>query len=371
MQKVLISALAYDGGKSGIANYIEHTVKALSQYLHIDLIVNEKEKHFFEGISENISFRTVPSLYQKPLQNMLWHMFVLPIMIRKDSYDWMLLPAGNRRLMAYYPVKTLVTMHDLSQFHVAKKYDAFRMTYIKKVIPFFLKRADKIMTVSGSTADDLESFYGMKRNELVVNHNGVNTTAYSPIKEGETITPVHNKPYLLYVARIEHPGKNHMNLIKAYEQLDASLKASYDLVLVGSDWNGAEEVHAYAEASEDRDRIKFKGFVANEALPDYYRQASLFVFPSFYEGFGIPVAEAMASGTPVVASCTSSLPEVGGDAARYFDPEYPEDIADTISIALNNKGESVKMRNEGLQQVKKFDWDLHAKKIIETASSAT
>ncbi|MFT5661306.1 MAG: glycosyltransferase involved in cell wall biosynthesis [Sulfurimonas sp.] len=355
MKKVLISTLAYDGGKSGIANYIENVVKALSVNSSIELIVNEDEVKYFNNISENISFRIVPRFYAKPLFNVAWHLFVLPFMIKKDRYEWMFLPAGNRRLMCFYPIKTFVTMHDLSQFHVQNKYDRFRMIYIKKVIPFFLKSADKIFTVSENTANDMVTHYKMKRENLIVNYNGVNTEKFMPLHQWEKKV----KPYILYVARIEHPGKNHLNLIKAYEKLDKIYKEKYDLYLVGSDWNGAEVVHKYANASSDSKRIKFLGYVENSALPKYYHNASLFVFPSFYEGFGIPILEAMASGVAVASSSTSSLPEVGGNAALYFDPESPVSISEVISTILGDSRCRENMSTLGLEQVKKFTWSKH------------
>jgi len=362
MKKVLISALAYDDGKSGIANYIENVVTALSKNMHIDLIVNEDEVKYFKDISRNIHFKIVPSYLKKPIFNVLWHLLVLPFTIDKNKYEWMLLPAGNRRLMSFYPIKTLVTMHDLSQFNVEKKYDAFRMFYIKKVIPFFLKRADKIFTVSENTAKDMVTHYGMKRKELIVNYNGVNTTNFFP-----SSTVNDDKHYILYVARIEHPGKNHLNLIKAYELLPEKYKQSHDLYLVGSDWNGAEVVHTYAKNSKDAHRIKFLGYVPNEALPQYYRNASLFAFPSFYEGFGIPVVEAMASGTPVVTSYTSSLPEVGGDAAIYFNPNSPQQISQAIVQVLKDKKTQEAMKQKGFQHITKFNWDSHAKILEKSA----
>ena len=367
MQKILISALAYDGGKSGIANYIENVVTVLSKYNYIDLIVNEDEVKFFEGISKRISFKIVPSYLKKPIFNVIWHLFVLPFKIN-DEYSWMLLPAGNRRLMAFYPIKTAVTMHDLSQFNVGKKYDRFRMFYIKHVVPFFIKKVDKIFTVSQSTADDMVLHYGMKQEELIVNHNGINTENFSPASESEKV--LLKNSYILYVSRIEHPGKNHLNLIKAYELLPESMKQKYDLYLIGSDWNGAEVVHTYADLSLDSKRIKFLGYVKNSDLPRYYRNASLFVFPSFYEGFGIPIVEAMASGVAVVCSCTSSLPEVGGDAALYFDPKYPEDISKAMSKVLSNPIYKNCMCKLGLQQAKKFDWNKHVKIIEDSMSSA-
>jgi len=370
MKKILISALAYDGGKSGIANYIENVVTALSKNMHIDLIVNEDEAELFKGISNNITFKIVPRYLKKPIMNVLWHLLILPFKINKNEYEWMLLPAGNRRLMSFYPVKTLVTMHDLSQFNVGKKYDIFRMFYIKHIIPFFLKRADKIFTVSENTANDMVLHYGMNKDELVVNHNGVNTESFSPAPGSDAKTSKTDKPYILYVARIEHPGKNHLNLIKAYEKLPERYKQKYDLCLVGSDWNGAEVVHKYASISKDHKRIKFLGYVHNDELPHYYRNATLFVFPSLYEGFGIPVVEAMASGTPVATSSTSSLPEVGGDAAVYFNPRSPENISEAMHKILKDPSCRKKMCELGHEQAKKFNWDKHAEIIQKNADSA-
>ncbi len=366
MKKILISALAYDEGKSGIANYIDNVVKELSKNVYIDLIVNEDEVKFFEGISSHISFRVVPKYLKKPLYNVLWHLFILPFKINKDEYEWMLLPAGNRRLMSFYPIKTFVTMHDLSQFNVGKKYDALRMFYIKNVIPFFLKKADKIFTVSNNTAKDMVVYYEMNMKELIVNYNGVNTDSFMPSSLEEHT----KKPYILYVARIEHPGKNHLNLIKAYEKLPKIYKEKYDLYLIGSDWNGAEVVHSYAKKSPDSSRIKFLGYVENSALPEYYRKASLFVFPSFYEGFGIPLLEAMASGVAVVASSTSSIPEVGGDAALYFNPRSPQDISDVMLNVLEDEDCREYMCSLGLKQAKKFSWKKHVEIFQENARTA-
>jgi len=370
MKKILISALAYDGGKSGIANYIENVVMELSKNMYIDLIINEDEVDFFRGISDNITFKVVPLYLKKPIFNVLWHLLILPFKINKDEYEWMLLPAGNRRLMSFYPIKTLVTMHDLSQFNIDKKYDVFRMFYIKHIIPFFLKRANKIFTVSKNTAQDMALHYGMDKDDLVVNYNGVNIEKFLPTLESNEKKLKTDKPYILYVARIEHPGKNHLNLIKAYEKLPELYKQKYDLFLIGSDWNGSKVVHEYVKNSSDHTRIKFLGFVSNYKLPQYYQNASLFVFPSLYEGFGIPVIEAMASGTPVATSSTSSLPEVGGNAAVYFNPESPDDISDVMHTILKDSRYRKKLCELGYEQVKKFSWNKHVEIIKKNATIA-
>ena len=113
------------------------------------------------------------------------------------------------------------------------------------------------------------------------------------------------------------------------------------------------------------------GYVSNEDLPRYYKEASLFVFPSFFEGFGIPLVEALISGTPSLASNCSSLPEVGGDAAFYFDPNNPKDISELMSRVLDNKMLQNEMIEKGFEQVKKFDWDNHAKLLLDKTVFAT
>lgn len=365
MKKILISLLAYDGGKSGIANYMYNTVVALSKTEEIDIIVNQDEQHYFNNISNNIKIRTISPLFKKPLLNVFWHMFVLPFTIKHLNYKWMFLPAGNRRLMLFYPLKTYVTMHDLSQLHIAKKYDAFRMFYIKYIIPFLLKGSHKIFTVSKSTANDLVRFYKIDQNKLIINYNGVNTDDFYPKVQNGLAK---NRSYILFVSRIEHPGKNHLNLIKAYEKLPRTLKDSYNLYLAGSDWNGAEVVHNYAKSSPDKDKIIFSGFIDNSKLLEIYQGASLFVFPSFYEGFGIPIVEAMSTGIPVITSDTSSMPEVGGSAALYFDPNSIDDISLAMQTVLTNKKLSTQMIKKGLQQIKKFNWNTHAQLILDSAN---
>ena len=135
--KIFVSAIAFDNGRSGISNYIENTIKSLSSFSDIDVLINESDKDLFVGYPENVTFLILSEKYKKAILNVLWHLIILPFSKNFKKYDFIFLPAGNRRLMAFYPIKTIVTMHDLSQFRVPDKYDTFRMFYIKHIIPFF------------------------------------------------------------------------------------------------------------------------------------------------------------------------------------------------------------------------------------------
>ncbi|NQZ58482.1 MAG: glycosyltransferase, partial [Lentisphaeraceae bacterium] len=128
--------------------------------------------------------------------------------------------------------------------------------------------------------------------------------------------------------------------------------------------NRAEDVHAYVNTSPDKNNIHFTGYVEKEALPILYREASLYALPSFYEGFGIPMLEAMSSAVPLVCSNTSCLPEIGGDAVLTFDPNSSNDICKNIKSVLENVLQAQLLVAKGLERVKQFNWSKHAQRIV-------
>jgi len=171
-------------------------------------------------------------------------------------------------------------------------------------------------------------------------------------------------PYLLYVSRIEHPGKNHLRLIRAYEELRSAARIGHRLVLAGGDWNGSEVVRRAAEQSQYRDDIVFPGFIPEERLPDLYRGADAMVFPSLYEGFGLPILEAMACGVPVACSNVSSMPEVAGSAAIQFDPSSSSEIARAMAMVLSESPLRSTLRELGLEQSRRFTWRKSASRTM-------
>lgn len=359
MYRIFVSGMAYDGGKSGIGGYINEVTKELAKDHEVEIALLNSDIDGFPV--KYVKVKRVSDFLGKSLFNMFWHLFILPfyLFFNRKKFDLVFLPAANRRVLSFYPVKTVATIHDLSQFNVEAKYDKFRMFYIKKVLPFFLKKAHSFVAVSGNTKSDVVKYYGFSPEKIAVVYNG-----YSPVFS-KPQTEVPEKNYILYVARVEHPGKNHINLIKAYEQMDDSLKKEYDLVFAGPLKERSEEIVEYVKKSEDAERIKFLGFVQEDELADLYSQASVFVFPSFYEGFGIPLLEAMSSGVPVAASDRSSLPEIGGDAALYFNPENPDEICERIEKIIKDKDLADELRKKGLEQVKVFNWKDHADGILK------
>ena len=367
MYKIFVSLMAYDKGQSGISDYINNVVFQLSKKHKLDLLILESDIKNFPIVSDNIKFIKVSDNFAKPIYNMLWHLFILPFKYNLKKYDFLFLPAGNRRIFAFYPTFTISTFHDLSQFHIANKYDGFRMFYIRKVIPFFLKKVDRIVAVSQATKNDMIKFYKTESEKITVAYNGYNEEKFDSLPPNKSRQQIldSEKKYILYVARVEHPGKNHLNLIKAYELLSDEIKAEYNLICAGGLKERSEEVLEYHKKSEDEKNINFTGFFPAEDLVDLYKNASLFVMPSFYEGFGIPLVEAMACNIPVTCSDRGPLPEVGGDAALLFNPDKPVDIAKKITVILTNPILKEDMIDKAKERLKLFRWSLHADKIIK------
>src|SRR6185503_13324463 len=156
---------------------------------------------------------------------------------------------------------------------------------------------------------------------------------------------------------LEHPGKNHVRLISAFNQFKSATGSDWQLVFGGSDWHGAEAIHAAARQSPFASDIRMLGFVADEQLPDLYRAAEVFVYPSLYEGFGMPPIEAMACGCPVICSTRGSLGEIVGNAAAIVDPENVDSMAKQLSLLAKDGNLRERFRQAGLARARNFDWN--------------
>ncbi len=323
--KILVPCIPFDGGKSGISVYIREVVRALRADGHAVTCVFEGEPPDEDWVSNPV---TVPK--HGALFSMLYHLFVLPRRVKRLKCDCCILPAANRRMFWKCPLPTVAVVHDLSQYHVEAKYDVFRMFYVKRLLPFFVRRATSVVAISKSTAKDLVQFWKIPEKKISVVYDG-----FTPVANFEIRSDLKSKfGTIFYLSRLEHPGKNHVNLIRAYEKLPEALAKAHPLVLAGGDWNGAEAVHAAAEASPRRDLIRLTGFVRNEELAALWADAAAYVFPSRFEGFGLSLLEAMSAGIPCACSSTSSLGELGEGVAELFDPDDVDAIASALEKIL-------------------------------------
>ena len=376
--KIGISAFAGDAGKSGISQYMKNIFKRLPELSEDDeyvMFMSNSDREHFDFGHARVRVVSLPNWTGNPVVNIFWHLFCLPVMLAAYRCDCIYLPAANRRLAWWYGVPSVGTVHDLSQLHVEGKYDPFRMFYCKKVLPFLMRKLDRVISVSEATRQDLEQYAGVGHEVIDVVYNGADLEHFKHLDKKTTTKRVQKKynitaPYILYTARLEHPGKNHVRLLEAFANLKREKNIPHHLILAGSPWFGAEAIYAAAQTLGISQYVIFAGFVPNEELPDLYAGADLFAFPSLFEGFGIPLLEAMASGTPVVASNVASIPEVVGDAGLLFDPTLTEDIQDALASLVGDAKLRKTLVELGLEQSQRFSWDDSAKQVWDICHTA-
>ena len=347
----------------------------------------------------------MPRWTRRPAFSMLWHLFLLPFWVRRHrrEFDGFVVCAANRRVCAWYPLPTTATVHDLANFHIPGKYSRARMFYLAHVLPFFAKRAQRLVAVSGATKADMVKFWHCRDEDVTVLYNGLRTSDLglqatssaglqatlgsglrtsdlglqknSRRKNPEVGSPKSEVSALLYISRIEHPGKTHVRLIEAYSRLPRDLAEAHPLVIAGADWKDAEAVHEAAAKSPYSDLIRFTGFVPAADIEGLWSQTGFYVFPSLFEGFGLSLIEAMARGVPCACSNNGSLGEIAGDAAITFDPESVEAIADALVRLVSEPEPEREARiARGLEWVKRFSWADHAaglSKLIKEVKSKT
>ena len=308
--------------------------------------------------------------------SMLWHLFVLPFWIRRHrkEFDGFVICAANRRVCAWYPLPTTATVHDLANFHVPGKYSRLRMFYLAHVLPHFAKKAQRLVAVSGATKADMVRFWKCRDEDVTVLYNGLPGRGTGDGRQqayDNKISATADAQAILYISRIEHPGKNHVRLIEAYGRLPRAVAEAHPLVIAGADWKDAETVHAAAAASPHAAFIRFTGFVPEGELEQLWDAAGFYVFPSLFEGFGLSLVEAMARGIPCACSNNGSLGEIAGDAALTFDPENAGEIADALLRLVSEPEQERSARiARGRDWVKRYSWADHAAGLVNLLEGA-
>ena len=258
----------------------------------------------------------------------------------------------------------ITTIHDLSFIHYPEYHPKERVLYFEKNLPNAIENSQRIITGSHYTKKELVKELGINPQKIDVIYHAVDhdifNASFNP--KCETVKRELNLPknYILFVGSIE-PRKNLKNLLQAYVNLPKHLKKSIPLLLVGfTGWNNEEIMQIIK-----KEQILYLGYVDDQTLSCLYKTATLFVYPSIYEGFGIPPLEAMACGTPVIVSNSSSLPEACGDAALYIDPNDEVDLRKSIEKVLEDKNLQQQMIKKGIEHCANFTWDRSAKKHAE------
>ena len=267
--------------------------------------------------------------------------------------------------------KKILTIHDLSflrypEFFSWKRRLWHRVVNVKKQI----KQFDKIVAVSENTKNDLIELCGVSKEKVEVIHSGISENYKLQIANDE-LEKIKNKynlsdNFILYLGTVE-PRKNIRSIIQAYNLLrvTCSMLRDYKLVIAGGRGWKSKNIHKEWKKSKYKNDIIFAGYIDDKDKPALYNLATIFVYPSFYEGFGFPPLESLACGTPVVTSFASSLPEILGGTGIMIDPYNINGLAKAMEELLLNKELRSDLREKGLEQVKKFNWKNTAKQYLD------
>jgi len=352
--------------RAGLGRYAESLTRALvaTDSDRYALFYNrERGVEPLAGL-EDLPTRTV-ALGYKP-----WRMLVWLGQLARIGFD-RLLPgaelfhATEHLLLPLRSIPTVLTVHDLIFRHLPTHHKPLNRWYLNAGLPLYCRRATHIIAISECTRRDLIAAYGLPPEKITVIHEAADPR-FRP-QPPEAIAAVRARyvlpdRYLIFVGTIE-PRKNLKRLLTVFEAIHAQ-GLSDGLVIVGRRGWLYDDFFAALERSPARDAVILPGYVRDEDLPALYAGAQALAFPSLYEGFGLPVLEAMACGTPVTCSNTSSLPEVAGDAALMLDPTNTTAITDALNRLLTDASLRADMREQGLRRAAQFTWDRTAQKTL-------
>lgn len=300
-----------------------------------------------------------------------WTQSRLPFLLFQEKPDVLFMPIQTLPFFMPSRVKTVITIHDLAFLFYPETFPASDRIKHKVFAWHAIKRADKIIAVSETTKKDITERYGTLPEKIKVIHHGYDKELFRPFQnqnDCDIIEAVKNKyritkPYVLYIGALQ-PRKNVLGLVKAFELLNAGTNTHQLVVAGGRAWL-YEEVFEYIKKTPYRDKIILTGRFETEELPALLWGSELLVLPSFYEGFGLPIIEAMACGVPVITSDVSSLPEVAGSAAILVDPRNTESITEAMRKVLDDKNLKQKIIQDGFQNVKRFSWEQCARETMD------
>ena len=348
----------------------EHIIKPFS-FCHIS---NTNGLSNIETVTQTLSqeklskFRSFLGRSIGDMIKLLWTQFIFPFLLVFRKYDILFSPSQLDALF-FTPenLKQVITVLDLIPFILTDQKHKHEL-YLKYLFPIILRKADHIITISGNTKQDVIKFFGIASQKitpvlLAKPGEGVSSELSNQMEVEEFKRKFGLTQYILCVSG-NHPHKNLKRLIEAFFFIKDQTRVQ--LVIVGyQDKAHQIELDHLVKNNKVEDRIKFFGHVSSEKLSLFYKGAEIFIFPSLYEGFGLPPLEALSYGVPTVVSQTSSLPEVVGDAGLYFDPQDIQDMAHKILQLLNDQKLQEILRRKGMERAKVFAWEKTGELTLE------
>ena len=344
---IALDARAAGNDITGVGKYIIRLAEGLkTRGVRPVLLYHREPKYPVEGIEREV----IPGN-----NRFLWEQVSLPKFLDKNKFD-IYHAAWNYGIPLFFRGESVLTLNDVIPLMWPRYFCGRNIINLPEYLTSLLisfKKADKIIAISQTTANNAIKIFSPLRNKTVVIHDGVDL----PLSDKKR--HLHEKVYLVYFGGIDK-RKNIRGLIKAYQQSRA--KETHDLVIVGKH---SDQFSDIINKLQLENKIRLVGYVSEEDKYHWLGGAVALVYPSFYEGFGIPPLEAMAVGTPVICSNTSSLPEIVGEAALLINPYNMTEITKAIDRITEDKDLRQTLRVRGLEQVKKYSWDKMVEETIK------
>lgn len=329
------------------------------------LYVKPNQVALFPPSAPNARLQVLEKCPASPLKRTAWEFVFFPGQLRRDKVDLFHGPANFIPLRKVCPY--ILTLHDMVYFHNPERTTRFRAAFWQWHLRRQWPLAERVLTVSEFSRQEIMKYLPVPAERIAVTYNGVEGRFFAD--PGPELRAAVRREcgvpgrYVLYVGRLD-PDKNVARLLEAFAMVGADPEhADLVLVIAGAKDFQASALPTLAEKLGIAKRVRFAGYVKEEHLVAIYAEAAAFCYPSLNEGFGLPVAEAMATGTPVVASNVSSLPEVAGDGAIQVDPRSVEAMAAGLRDALGRRAEE--LREAGPRQARRFTWRKAAEQTLE------
>lgn len=320
--------------------------------------------------SDNVKPVRVLPPARLPLLWFFWFEFRVPAILKKYNADLFLSTDGY--LTTRSPVPQLPVMHDLNFMHRPRDLPRWISLYYNHFFPLFARKAIRIATVSAYSKNDITATFGIEPGKIDIVYSGYNqryTPVSAPDQEKVRRRYTDGNRFFLYVGAL-HPRKNIEGLLRAFDDFRSRTGSPDKLVVVGGKMFKTGRIFRIFKRMKFRGEVVFTGRIPDEELRLVLGSALALVFVPFFEGFGLPLIEAMGAGVPVIASNTTSLPEVGGDAALYADPESPRQIARAMELISGDETLRKRMIEKGILRKEMFTWDRTAALLWESVRKA-
>jgi glycosyltransferase involved in cell wall biosynthesis len=368
--RVGVPLFGTDAGRSGLSVYARSLLQALLEAdpsLELELIGPAED---LDPVAPHeparVRARRTAPWTRTRAGDWWWHRRELPRWARARAVDLVFYPAGNRRLRSLGEVPTVATVHDLGELAIPEKYGRLRRWRVQHEILPAMRQVSGLITISPASQQAIVEATGLSRVQVPVVANGVAQSFRPGDPQADRAALRRDygleRPFFLYVARLEHPAMNHVGLLRAFAR--EGLAATHDLVLIGADWPGCEVVYRTVEELGLEGVVKRPGFVPDADLPGFYRAATALAFVSRFEGFGLPVVEAMASGCPLLVSDVEPMRGLAGEAGLRVDPESDASIGSGLRALADDAALRARLRERGLLRARHFTWEQAARETL-------